>query len=386
MPFDEEGDFIPSVPAPAGPIDYDPDAWMYEPGGPYYTPPAAPTPQPDYSTMPWQDLTPEQMQALQQGAAAGAYDVYGDFASAAMGSLPEDVTAALQQGFAQGQGWGLSTPNPDYYPSWGGGDSLTEDGGGGDGGGDGGGLPSNFWEETYSIQGAPSWWRGLTARDQNPETEYASLMNAMIPFLSPEDQRNVAVNLWSMYPTWFESYNPDTWTKTTPAEYETDEYGNVILDEEGKPKVKTPEQVDLNPWARPEQAAPLLLMQEYTSTRAAEQQLAALQSMAKAMGLDTEQLGPGFKYIQQIASAIKGFGANKNPEEGWTRTQKEQYMNTLDPLLAASQSSGTPLSAYAVLAKMMTQPTFSNMEAPLWPYKDPQTGELVWAAANPQMY
>lgn len=257
-----------------------------------------------------------------------------------------------------------------------------------DGGSGGWSDPSNMWEETFTINDAPSWWRGMTARNQTPETEYVSLMNAMIPFLSPDDQRTVASNLYQMFPEYFASYDPNTWEKMVPEQYEIDPLtGQPKLDPlTGKPIVKTPAQKDLNPWARPEAPVPTLLMQEYQTTNAAQQQLNALMSMATSMGVDPSKLGPGFKYIQQIAGAMKSFGASNNPEEGWTSMQKQKYMDAADPLLAAASGTGTPLSAFAPLAKMMTQPYFGNQEAPLYPSKDPVTGQVVWAQRNPQMW
>jgi len=85
-------------------------------------------------------------------------------------------------------------------------------------------------------------------------------------------------------------------------------------------------------------------------------------------------MGPGFRYLQQIAGAMKSFGAAPNPEEGWTRARKEQYMNTVDPLLASTSGTNNPLAAYSVLAKMMTQPYFSNAEQPLMPQQNAQGG------------
>lgn len=372
----EEGDrytptYKPPKP-PAQPLDQDPDAWMYQPGGPYYV---APTPQPDYSTMPWQELTPDQMKALQQGAAQAAYGAGGDFATAPLGTLPDDVTAALQQGAAQGQTWGLSTPNPEYYP--------TYDGGGGGGSAPegpppmGGESPSNLFEDRYSLQGAPDWWRGYVSTEQNPELEYASIMNAMIPYLSPEDQRTVAINLYSMYPEWFSGYNPEVWgAAPTYEDWLNPETG--LIEQREVPKT-------LNPEATPRKEVPTLLMQEYTSTKAAEQEQKALEAMASAMGLDAESLGPGYRYIRQVAQALKDFGAPSTPEMGWTPTMKQQYLANIDPLMAAASGSGSALAAFAPLAKMMTQPFFSNPEGRLFPYTNAQN-QLTWAMPNSQWF
>jgi hypothetical protein len=54
----------------------------------------------------------------------------------------------------------------------------------------------------------PSHW--------NAQTEYASLLNNMLPFMSPEDQRTIATSLFMMYPESFVMYNPEAVSFESP--------------------------------------------------------------------------------------------------------------------------------------------------------------------------
>ena len=106
------------------------------------------------------------------------------------------------------QDWGGAYSNPWAGASWWQDyvDSLRKPSGGGWSGYGGGGGSSRptpkpiTWRSAYSAPGAPSWWRGLIPNRFTPETEFIATYNALIPFLSPEDQRTVATYFYGALP------------------------------------------------------------------------------------------------------------------------------------------------------------------------------------------
>lgn len=62
------------------------------------------------------------------------------------------------------------------------------------------------WGEAFAVPEAPDWWSGLTPNRFTPEAEYATILNAMLPFMSPDDQRAARTQLVELFPDAFGHY------------------------------------------------------------------------------------------------------------------------------------------------------------------------------------
>jgi len=201
-------------------------------------------------------------------------------------------------------------------------------------------LPPITWEEKYQVEGAPDWWRGFIPSRNDPQSEYASLLNSMIPYMSPEDQRYTASVLYRLYPETFTSYNPETM---------------------GMPPIPTDMTTDINRWM--------------TSLDRANALLATLDKV-KAVSASDAKFGPGYAYLNQLGSVLRDFGAAAG--NGQTRTQYRQMMSALDPLMAETKQED--LSAYSTLTRMLAQPYYSA--GSVTPTTQLQSGETIFGQAN----
>lgn len=201
-------------------------------------------------------------------------------------------------------------------------------------------LPPITWEEKYQVEGAPDWWRGFIPSRNDPQTEYASLLNSMIPYMSPEDQRYTASVLYRLYPETFTSYNPETM---------------------GMPPIPTDMTTDINRWM--------------TSLDRANALLATLDKV-KAVSASDAKFGPGYAFLNQLGSVLRDFGGAAG--NGQTRTQYQQMMSALDPLTAETKQED--LSAYSTLTRMLAQPYYSA--GPVTPTTQLQSGETIFGQPN----
>lgn len=224
-------------------------------------------------------------------------------------------------------------------------------GGGGDGpaptprmGGGGGGVGPITWLEGYEVEGAPDWWKGYIPSQWTPESEYIALLNAMIPFMSPEDQRTAASTLARMNPDSFSGYNPEVVPFAVPTEISTE------------------------------------LRRSFQSSQRAEAMLGALSNMAAAAGKTEKDLGPGYAYLRQIADTMRDYGAVGGEEQ--TRAQQVQLLGALDPLMA--ESKGDYLSAYGGVARMISNPFFSAGR--LLPVTRLPDGTFRFGEPNPKFF
>jgi hypothetical protein len=245
--------------------------------------------------------------------------------SSYMSTPGSGIPSTYQRSFSPESSYDLSTWSP---MAWFGFDAPLPDSGGGgsdnSGGGGGGGEAAAQiakFNESYSVEGAPSWWRGFTPDVWNPESEYMTLVNSVLPFLSPEDQRASAQSLARMYPE-FAGYGADANPGYLPPPTEMDS-GSV---------------------------------NQFLSASRSQQITNALEKMAAASGRKKEEFGPGYSYFKQLASTLGEYGA-KGAGEGITRTRYQQLLGQLDPMLA--ESGGGQLGAYGAIAKMLTNPFFS---------------------------
>lgn len=201
------------------------------------------------------------------------------------------------------------------------------------------------WEDKYKLPGAPSWWRGMLPSSYAPDSEYAVMMNTMIPYLSEEDQRQVATNLARLFPDAFGSYSGE---KTSFAPAPT----NITTD----------------------------LTRRYGSTERAKQMLSALDTMRSASGRAETDFGPGYAYLRNVADTLQDFGSQGADLQ--TRQQIIQMYGALDPLLAETKQDN--LSAYSEISRAMTQPFFSAGQ--VIPVSKDANGNWIFGQANKRWY
>lgn len=206
--------------------------------------------------------------------------------------------------------------------------------------------PPLTWSETYQLANAPTWWRGMTASQLTPETEFATIMNTLIPYLSTEDQRQFASSLSRLFPDAFGHYSPEKSDLGTPK-------GMI-----------TPEQE-----------------QYFLSQKRAQDILGAMDKMKEATGKSDKDFGPGYEYVRQLAATMKDFGAR----EGYarpTRSQVVKLYSAFDPMLA--EGKGEKLGAYGEMARSLAQPFFGA--GSLIPVQKDQAGNWIFGENNKKWY
>jgi hypothetical protein len=150
-----------------------------------------------------------------------------------------------------------------------------------------------------------------------PETEYAALVNSLIPFMSPEDGVYTAKNLARLFPDAFGGYEVSS-TQTPPPPELTSQ-----------------------------------IREQYESGVRARNVLDTLEKVREVSGKAEKDFGPGFSFLKQTAGILQQFGGA--PRQ--SRQQFVQQQAALDPLLA--ETKGQNLAAFGSAARMLTQPFFS---------------------------
>jgi len=257
------------------------------------------------------------------------------------GTVPEwaaGLTSTRQSGFKSDpsvdMGMPASPPNPEYQ--------VYYRGGGGDN--KGGGKVK--WKEAYTVEGAPEWWRGLLPTKYNAQSSYAAIYNAMIPFLSPEDQRTVGMHLQSIYnkPEAFGIYNPESKQYGTP------------------PVELTPE-----------------MMEQFTSSDRAKKALQTLDKVASISG-KKKGFGAGYTFLRQLLKTMQDFGGGAvGAGNRQSRAQYQQMQSALDPLLASMKNT-----EFAGLAQQLTAPFFTAGR--VVPISKDVTGRYVFGSPNKQLF
>jgi len=192
-----------------------------------------------------------------------------------------------------------------------------------------------LWKDTYSTAGAQPGWRGMTPNKLNKTTQFYAMLNAMIPFLSPEDQRSIGTAL--------------------------SRYNYKYEDKEGTHFSAPFKHLDPNKMNYPTPPSELTTQQRtyYTSAERARQAQLNLERMANSMGVKVNdrdrKLGPGYVYLKQVTKVLQDFGAPGS--SGQTRRQQLQLLGQLDTLLKEGQ--GGALAQYGSIAARMAQPFFS---------------------------
>lgn len=188
----------------------------------------------------------------------------------------------------------------------------------------------------------PNWNAGSLPATWTANTEYAAFTNAVLPYLSAEDQRTFAGNLARLFPEQYAGMNPVTAQYPLP--------GTKITTDERR---------------------------YYQSAERAQAIMSTLQAKAAQSG--QTNFGPGYAFLQQIVAVIRDYGANSG--NGQTRRQQLQMLSALDPLMAESKSES--LAAYAPLAQALTTPFSSAGQ--IRPVQKDANGNWIFGAYNSEL-
>lgn len=274
-----------------------------------------------------------------------------------VGGLTEAQKQAIYEKYFSGRGLTPTTAQPmavpvtepaaSSGPSWSYGgnnayDYYNQSSGGG--GGDTETAPDITWSEFDSGVGAkPDWWKAMKPSAVNDATEFLASLNMMIPFLSPEDQKAVASNIYTQDAKNFGHLNPE-------------KIQFLVSD----PNL------------------PTQTRRLFTDALRAQQAMAALTSLAGAVGKKDEELGLGYRYLRSILNLGNQFGGNSAQGSGQTRQQYINMMSALDPLVA--QAKTPQLAPYESLVKMLTTPFFTN--GSLVPLSKDANGRVIFGTPN----
>jgi len=220
------------------------------------------------------------------------------------------------------------------------------------------------WDEGgYELAGgaAPDWWQAFVPKEVTPETAYGAMLNAMIPFISPEDQVRVAHSLYNMFDTEMSHYKPGYIPEVSTV---TEDQARYLMSQ-GRPvsgiwegsqqkRLATGETIT----TRTSELEPLSdqMRRYFMSSKRATDAIETLSNMREAMVQGNRwKLGPGYKWLQNIMGSVAGRGASG--ETAQTRQQYLSMLGAVDPFL--SQAGGGELQAFGPLGQMLTKPFFT---------------------------
>lgn len=203
---------------------------------------------------------------------------------------------------------------------------------------------------TYTVEGAPNWWKGYA---YNPTFEQAYLVNALIPFMSPEGQRSTA--------DWLGKQS----------------YGSGYTDMKDYLNVAYPP---------PPSEMTTAMRDTFTSANRARGVLDTLTKMAQAS--DNQAMfenRPDYRFLKQIAGIMAQFGGGPaGSGNRQTRAQYQQMQTALAPKLTEAQNDKS-LQQYMPQIRELINPTFTAgpvVEAA----QDQQTGKWSFGKANKEYY
>lgn len=234
-----------------------------------------------------------------------------------------------------------------------------------------------FKEYEANLQGgnAPSWWRPFvpeTASDmERPDVAYLAMLNASIPYLSPEDQRNAAAQLYTAHGNAFAIYKQ----------------ANINKQGEAAQSI-THEQALLSDAYKKDPSKYSVINRDYfTSKSRATGFIDALNQMRTAVGgrehgegsfprKHIGGTGQGYSWLQQIAGMQENYGSGIG--QGQTRAQYLSHMGGLDPLFALGQSQD--IGPVAAIGQMFAKPFFSA--GAITPKYQTETGQTFFGDPN----
>lgn len=193
--------------------------------------------------------------------------------------------------------------------------------GGGGSGGDGGSTGAGG-TIGYNVENAPNWWSGIAIQNPSSAQQEANMLNAAIPFMSPEDQQAAATYLASNFSEF--------------AGYKNIAYGDI-------PSSLTTDVRD-----------------RFTSRTRATQYLDTLTAIAEALGKTEAEMGSGYTFLKNVGTILNRFGGGEvGTNDRQTREQYTQMLTALDPVLNQASQSGSGIAGYSPIAQYLTSPTFS---------------------------
>lgn len=197
----------------------------------------------------------------------------------------------------------------------------------------------------------PDWWEAFVPEEVTPETSYGAMLNAMIPYLSAQDQVRVAHSLYGMFDTEMSHYKPGAIPEISTVTEDQMRYmkregrptaGMYMSAKTGKPRGRT-EIAELSDESR----------RYLQSSQRAQQAITTLSNMRESMVQGNRwKLGPGYKWLQNVMESVAGAGAGG--QSGQTRFQYQNMLSAVDPFL--SQAGGGELQAFGPLGQMATKP------------------------------
>lgn len=242
------------------------------------------------------------------------------------------------------------------YPQAGG----VGDGFGGGGGGGGAAAPPQPTPITWSVgnykafgPNIPTWWKPMvphgTAANERPDVQFSLMMNAMIPYVSPEDQVTVARKL---YETWGDQFGV---------------YKGVGI--KGTRVRGGKESAGRAPISREQQQrgieGQLANEQFFRGPQRADFARQTLESIRQNV---TKDIGAGGRFMEDILSAISQTGG------GRTRASTAEMLGQIDPMLAGAQAGA--LAPFGPLGKMTAAPFFSKFQQQ--PVQRTETGGFIF--------
>lgn len=187
------------------------------------------------------------------------------------------------------------------------------------------------WQPSYTLPTAPDWWEGITTRgNATADQKYVMAAVALLPFMSPEDQRSMLSSINQMIEA-----GP---TAGVPKNQESP-FGDILSIPFEYGSTVTPD-----------------MYSYYTSAERANEMLAALDTMLQSTRYSEAQMGPGYQFLTEVADALRDFGGQSGAP--MSRQQYQQFVSTIEPLLAQAQGN-EDLSMYAGLARAIALPFLS---------------------------
>ena len=214
-------------------------------------------------------------------------------------------------------------------------------------------IPVTWESFDYRPPSAPDWWKAMKPSELNEQSEYLASVNMMIPFMSPEDRKTVAAQLYIADPENFAHLNPEK-----------------LLPPGIAPKVK--------PETRTERAF-------YMGAERSREAITALDRLREVMGKETTDFGPGYHFLRSVAATAGRYGGEGGPPgvpDLMTREKTRGMLGALDPILAMGR--GEPISAYGPAAQAFGTPFFSGGQ--LWPMQRTEDGRYQFGMPNPRMF
>ena len=227
----------------------------------------------------------------------------------------------------------------------------------------------NFNLETPSGGSTPSWWKPLIPSDskdmERPDVAYAAMLNMMIPYMSGEDQRRAAGDIYGLL-----------------GGAHFGKYQEVSGGGGGVPITQLQKSLGAE--------GQVIDTQYFQSRQRATGAINALSQLREqTVGGNREKIGgtgQGYRWLQKALEQILTYGggpSRKKPgaaKGGQTRAQYLALQGALDPIMAQAKSLG-PVGS---IGQMLLQPFFS--QGGVRPTQRTQSGRVLFGQPNPLLF